>query len=216
MSESKTVKVVFPDASFIRPGTPVDPDIVQPKQSSIRDTYFATLYRLWMKDGAFGFDSNVHEDFRKALAEYITKTVAIKMVTEDASTSAQAVGLQLSLNKAEIEAFASATLDVQLFANICDVIGLTEFRNEIILREIDKTFGTARQLASEKRILKKKEDEHDHWLRNTGSGIHNMLRELTVLMKKSASQTRTPEPVRPEIIRALHQTIDERMDDTEA
>lgn len=216
MSESKKVMVEFPDASFIRPGTPVDPNIVVPKASSVRDTYFANLYRTWMKHGALGFDSSVHDDMRHALESYITKTVAIKMVTEDASTSAQAVGLQLSLDTPAIDAFAQAMLDIKLFSEICEIIGFVEFRSEIILREIDKSFGTARMLDAEKRKQQRSNEDHEHWLRNTGSGIHNMLRELTGIMKKNASQSpRVPDPVGPEILRALHQHIGSSMTATE-
>lgn len=213
MSESKTVRIEFPDVSIIHPGKSTE-DIETPKQSSIRDTFFANLYRSWFKNGAFGFDSNLHEDFRRLLSEYITKTVAIKMVTEDASISAQSVGLKMSIDKTAIESFAQSALDVQLFAGICDIIGMHEYRDAIVMRELDKNFGTYRQLESEKRQQKRKEDEHDNWMRNTGSGIHNMLRELTVLAKKSANQpTRAPDPVTPDILKALHQNITSRLPD---
>lgn len=211
MSESKTVRIEFPDVATIHPGKPNE-DIEMPKQSSIRDTYFANLYRSWFKNGAFGFDSDLHDDFRNVLKDYITKTVAIKMVTEDASTSAQAVGLKMSLDKHAIEAFAQSALDIQLFSEICTIVGLHEYRDAIIMRELDKNFGTYRQLESEKRQQKRKEDDHDSWMRNTGSGIHNMLRELTIIMKKSSNQpAQAPMPVTPEILRALHQNITSRM-----
>ena len=76
-------------------------------------------------------------------------------------------------------------LAVQMNVEICTTLGLVGHEESIALRELDKIFGTAKQEAVEQNIRARRADEDRAWQRDAVSGIHNMLRQISIGMRRT-------------------------------
>ena len=147
MSESEKKSTVtrarFPDVEYIKPEQPKDSDLVATPPSTVRDTYFAELFREWMRDGKLSYDPVIHESIREILEDFIRRTVAAKMVTEDISKSIQSTGVNIGFANKRIDALVETVLDIKLIGDITSALGFGSHSEDIVSREIDKAFGLA-------------------------------------------------------------------------
>jgi hypothetical protein len=189
----KTTEFVFEDQFFLRPGTPTESDIIVPQQSTVLTTYFANLFREWFRAGKIDFDETTHKDFQELVLQYVKQTASVVMVMEDVKVSRNAVGLNLPLDTEAIKTIAESMLDIKLLKNMADLLGLSEYVDDIVGIELEKKFGTALERSRVAQKRRQHQQDQERWLRDTAAGIHNIVREISSTLKSDASKQ--PKPI---------------------
>lgn len=157
------------------------------KVSVVDDSPTAQLFRTWISTGQLDYDIDTYTALRETVMDLIRQYVAVSMVESEISQAIISTGIDLQVATKPFIATANKLLDASVLDKLCNLTGMSEYRTEIVLREIDKGFGTARSLESEHR---KREAEHAadrDWSQGTLSSIHNMFREFLATTRKSQS-----------------------------
>lgn len=203
----------FPDVSFINP-TPSSSESGTKDASPVsvvRDTYFSTVFREWHASKRFGYNLEVHDGLRDVLLDYIQRSVATKMVTDDIEKSEQATGVRLGFDRTRVDSLSDSMLEVKLLKDLACCLGLGEYAEDIVQRELDRLFGSAPIQASEKRKQAQKSSEDKEWLKTTVAGIHNYMRDtvsalsgLDKSISASAKMSRPADPQLTQMLRAVN------------
>ena len=93
-----------------------------------------------------------------AILTHVQKQTAIKYAVQDAGFNIIRRGLQVDLKTDALRRYLEDLEGIRLAGELVSLFDLHEYRNEILLREIDRTFGTAVALEAEKR--KQSADEY--------------------------------------------------------
>ena len=189
----KVARFHFPKEMFLKPANPHDSDHSKapPTESVVLDTHFANLFREWMAKNRVGYDPTVHEALQQIMQEYIEKNAAVRMVMQDIEKSGPATGVGLRIETKTITLHADKMLELALTKELVIALGLSEYTDDIMSIEINKTFGQGVVLAKKKQQQQRDDAE---WMRKTASGIHNMVRDIAGSLKRSKFQ---PDPVSP-------------------
>ena len=158
-----------------------------------RDTFFANVFRRYSSAKKFDYDPELVDNLRAVFIEHIERTTAVKMTQNDIVASAKEVGVALEVDDSLFDV-TDKLLDLSFINSMLGIFGLSEYRDEIMLRELDMKFGTAKAIESEHRQAKRKAEDREMQQRETMSGIHNMLRDLVGVTR---SANGLPEPVNP-------------------
>lgn len=187
-------RVVFTEEPIISPD-PLPTSQLPPStfQRRHRDTYFANLFRRYSADKKFDYDTDLVDNLRAVFVEHIERTTAVKMTQNDIVASAKEVGVALEVDESLFDV-TDKMLDLSFINGMLGIFGLSEYRDEIMLREIDMKFGMAKSIESEHRQAKRKAEERESLNRETMSGIHNMLRDLVGVTRAASG---IPEPSNP-------------------
>lgn len=211
-SGKKRVVMRFPDASFIAPnpsGSPGKEDTTP--VSVVRDTYFASIFREWDTSKRFGYNVEVHDGLRDVILDYIQRSVAARMVTDDIEKSEQATGVRLGFDRTRVDSLADSMLELKLFKDLACCLGIGEYAEDIVQREMDRLFGSAPIQASEKRKQAQKSTEEKEWLKTTIAGIHNYMRDtvsaLSGLDKSLSVSAKMSKPADPHLAQMLKQAF---------
>lgn len=191
-SEKPFGQVVFTEEQTINPA-PDSSAGALPKEGvrrHVRDTYFANIFRKYMAQGRYDHDAEMLNNFRDLITTHLERTVSIGMVRSDLQQSITETGITIESDERLFET-AQKLLETRFIDDAISMFGLSGFRDEIMLREIDVTFGTATQLAAERRQQQRKAQEREDWYHTTFAGVHNMMRELVTATKAAAG---IPEP----------------------
>jgi hypothetical protein len=184
---------IFQDPFYIRPGTPKEADVNVPQQSTVMATYFANLFREWFREGKIAFDTETHLNFQELVLQYIKQTASVTMVMEDVKVSRRTVGINLPLDTDALRTIAENMLDIKLLKNMADLLGLSEYVDDLVGIELEKKFGTTLERS---RVAQKRRQhvlDQERWLRETAAGIHNIVRDISSTLKSEASKQ--PKPI---------------------
>lgn len=86
-----------------------------------------------------------------AILTHVQKQTAIKYAVQDAGFNIIRRGLQVDLKTDALRRYLEELEGIRLAGELVSLFDLHEYRHEILLREIDRTFGTAVALEAEKR-----------------------------------------------------------------
>lgn len=118
-----------------------------------------------------------------AILTHVQKQTAIKYAVQDAGFNIIRRGLQVDLKTDALRKYLEELEGIRLAGELASLFDLHEYRNEILLREIDRTFGTAVALESEKR--KTESDEYQFRQDMLGLSIETArgIKELSSALK---------------------------------
>lgn len=164
-----------------------------PQESIVRDTFFANLFREWISKNKFDYDPGLHEGLRELLVSSIEKYTAMQMIVDDFVKSKEHLGIDIEFDVKTFKDLGDRILDIQMTLGLCTTLGLVGYEESIVLRELDKIFGVAKQELAEKNIAQKRKEAEAEWQRETVTSIHNMMRQLVVGVRAATAQN-VPKP----------------------
>lgn len=130
-----------------------------------------------------------------ALLKHIQRQAAIRYASLDAGFNIIRRGVQADLDIKHLNKYLDELEGVRLSDELISLFGLHEYKHEIMLREIDRTFGTAISLEAEHR---KKEADDNQYRQDmldlaveTAQGVKDMGATLRDVNRPSASRERT-------------------------
>lgn len=154
----------------------------------MRDTFFSRELTTWVKNQHYGFDKAVLDEMNEIVLANIKKMTAIQMCLDDLGNSITELGLDINMdNYKKLLDELGALLALDTLRRACDLLGLSDYRDEIVLREIDKEFGTAQWKASRDRAEQGKREALEVSKVNSINSITTVLEEL---MQKVRGMTR--------------------------
>lgn len=156
----------------------------------VRDTYFANVFRKYVANGRFDHDDELLDNFRDLITTHLERMVSIGMVKSDLTASITEAGINISADERLFD-ISEKMLEARFIEQAIALFGLSRYQDEIMLREIDISFGTATQLAAERRQQERKDKDREEWFHSTVSSVHNMMRELVTA---TTAGTGVPEP----------------------
>lgn len=143
-----------------------------------------------------------------AIINHIQKQAAIKYAVQDAGFNIIRRGVQVDIKTDQLRRYLEDLEGIRLAEELISLFGLHDYKGEIILREVDRTFGTASSLESEKRKRDTNEDQYKQDMLGlaveTARGVKDMgsaLRNLTAAPKsygRSSVRKQAPDGGEPE------------------
>lgn len=185
--------VMFTEEPRVDPSQLTNEKIEPDSRRHVRDTFFSTTFRKYMHQKGFDYDAELLGNYRELLITHIERTTAVSMAQNDLLSSITESGVAIQPDEKLFE-LSAKMLELKFITNVIGIFGLTEYRDEIMLRELDSNFGTTNTLAAARRQAQRKAEDREEWYHNTIAGVHNMLRELVVTAKSGAG---APEPTSP-------------------
>lgn len=191
-SKPERQRFFFPDAAFIpaiqKSGSESNKE---EKISTVHDTYFFNLFRDWSNSSKLGYDTDLHAELRTVFKSYIERIVALQMVTGDIKNAASSLGMNMDFDKTRLDGIITSLVEALLFRDIANAIGLSGFADDIVIRELDKLFGMAPIMASEKRKAQQKQTDDTDFSKNALAGINNYLRDVVAKLGRLESTAET-------------------------
>lgn len=96
-------------------------------------------------------DVELFHQLSVSILNHIQKQAAIKYAVQDAGFNIIRRGVQVDLKTDQLKRYLEDLEGVRLAEELVSMFGLHEYKHEIVLREIDRVFGTATTIESEKR-----------------------------------------------------------------
>lgn len=193
----------------------------------VRDTFFSRELITWVRNQHYGFDSEILDGMNEIVLSNIKKMTAIQMCLDDLGNSITELGLNINMdNYTKLLDELGAMLALNTLKQAADLLGLSEYRDEIVLREINKNFGTATWEASQARAEKSKADARSQEKRDHIVSMSKTLEEVlhkfrtairpqqhvTVNKHTKSEAKRDPEREHEESTQRLKSLIDEIVD----
>lgn len=154
-------------------------------------------------------DVDLFHKLSVAIINHIQKQAAIKYAVQDAGFNIIRRGVQVDIKTDQLRRYLEDLEGIRLAEELISLFGLHDYKGEIILREVDRTFGTAASLESEKRKRDTTEDQYRQdmlslavetarGVKDVGSALRNLTSAPKSYGRGSSVRKQAPDGGKPE------------------
>lgn len=160
----------------------------------IDDTFFAEKFSEMRRRGVFDWDNDLLGKLNESMYESLCQQASVQMLVNDIGNSITTYGMESEFDGKSLTRDLLGMLRLKNLLTLLSILGLDDYKDDIMVRLIDTTYGNTRRIERAKAERDLKQDERAEYGLKLMANMGKQLDEVSKDLKRKFEDNKIQKP----------------------